>query len=1146
MTFEALLDQAIDMLRRRGRVTYRALKLQFHLNDDTLDVLKDELLYGQQLAVDEGGRVLVWAGPPATPPAASALPVVTQADQPDQAPAVEDVLATAVPVSYIPDAERRQLTVLFCDLVDSTTLASQLDPEDLREVVRAYQETCAEVIHRFAGYIAQYLGDGVLVYFGYPQAHEDDAQRAVRSGLDILEAMAHLNTRLERERQVRLAVRLGIDTGLVVVGEMGGSGRHEQLALGETPNVAARLQGLAAPDTVMISATTYSLVQGFFACHALGLQTLKGVNTPVQAYRVLGASGAQSRLDVAHPRGLTPLVGREADMVLLRERWAQTQDGLGQVVLLSGEAGIGKSRLVQVLKAHVAAEPHACIEWYCSPYTQQSALYPVMTHLHRLLRWPPEAPLQEKLRTLEEMLVAYGFALPEVVPLFATLLSLPLPERYAPLTLTPQRQKQQTLEAVLAWLLAEATRQPVLFIVEDLHWIDPSTLEWLSLLVDQGPTARILTLLACRPEFRPPWGFRAHLTPVTLHRLPPPQVAQMIGQVAGGKTLPPEVVQQIVTKTDGVPLFVEELTKMVLESGLLQEREDRYDLTGPLPSLAIPTTLQDSLMARLDRLTTVKAVAQLGATIGRTFSSALLRAVAPLDEATVQHGLRQLVEAELVYQRGVGPQATYLFKHALIQDVAYQSLLRSTRQQYHQRIAQVLEVQFPETVTTQPELLAHHYTEAGLMAQAIPYWQQAGQRALERSAAPEAIQHLTTSLALLAMLPETLARAQQELDLRLALGSAFIATKGYAAPEVEQTYGRARALCAQVGDTPQLFPALQGLCQFYYGQGAFPTARELGEQLYQLAQREAAPTHLLEAHDALGSTFFYLGDYPTAWTHLEQGIVCTDPTAERAQALRHGVALGVRCLAIAANVLWCLGYPAQAMRRSQEALALAQALAHPYSLALAQFWAVYLHCRRREALAAQAQADALLPLATAQGFALWVEVGTCWRGWALAMQGESEAGLAQLYQGLAAVLATGWTLGRPSCLVLLAEAAGHAGQVTEGLRLLAEALRAFEASERGDGLVEAYRLKGLLLLRQAAPDAAQAEACFQQALTIAHRQQAKSWELRAAMSLSRLWQQQGKRKEAHDLLAPVYHWFTEGFDTVDVQEAKALLDELEG
>ena len=1147
MTFEELLDQAIDMLRRRGRVTYRALKLQFHLDDETLDVLKDELIYGQQLAVDEEGRVLVWVGLPAPPPAVGSPPSATQKDHSGQAPSVEDVPATAsVQVPYIPDAERRQLTVLFCDLVDSTALASRLDPEDLREVVRAYQETCAEVIRRFAGHIAQYLGDGLLVYFGYPQAHEDDAQRAVHTGLAILEAMAHLNTRLEQEWRVHLAVRLGIHTGLVVVGEMGGGGRHEQLALGETPNIAARLQGIAAPDTVVISGATYHLVQGFFACHNLGPQLLKGIDMPVQEYRVLGVSGAQSRLDVAHPRDLTPLVGREAEVVLLCERWAQARDGLGQVVLVSGEAGIGKSRLVQVLKEHVAAEPHTRIEWHGSPYDQHSALYPVITHLHGLLRGSPEAPPQEKLRALEEVLAAYGFVLPEVVPLFAALLSLPLSDRYPPLIRTPEQQKQETLEAVLAWVLAEAMRQPVLCIVEDLHWVDPSTLEWLSLLVNQGPTARILTLLVCRPEFRPPWPLRAHLTPVTLHRLPHPQVAQMILRVAGGKALPPEVVQQIVAKTDGVPLFVEELTKMVLESGLLQEREDYYELPGPLPALAIPATLQDSLMARLDRLTTVKAVAQLGATIGRTFSYALLQAVAPLDEATVQHGLRQLVEAELVYQRGVGPQATYMFKHALIQDAAYRSLLRSTRQQSHQRIAQVLETQFPETITTQPELVAQHYTEAGLPTHAIPYWQEAGQQARQRSANPEAVQHLTTGLALLATLPETLARAQQELDLQLALGAALIAIKGYAAPEVEQAYARARALCAQVGDTPQLFPTLQGLCQCYYGRGALPTARELGEQLLGLAQREAAPTHLLEAHDALGSTLFYLGEYAAAWRHLEQGIARTDPTAEWALALRHGVAPGVRCLAIAANVLWCLGYPAQAMRRSQEALALAQALAHPYSLALAQFWVVYLHCRRREAPTVQAQADALLTVATTQGLPLWVAVGICWRGWALAMQGQNAVGLAQLHQGLAAVLATGWTLGQSSCLVLLAEAAGHAGQVTEGLRLLAEARTAFEASGRGDGLVEAYRLQGELQQQGTRHKWAEAEACFQHALAHARQQQAKSWELRAATSLSRLWQQQGKRDEAHDLLAPIYGWFTEGFDTADLQEAKALLEELAG
>jgi predicted ATPase len=518
-----------------------------------------------------------------------------------------------------------------------------------------------------------------------------------------------------------------------VVGTIGTSGRQEQLALGDTPNIAARLQGLAAPDTVVVSAATWRLVQGYFAGHDLGPQTLKGVETPVQAYHVLETSGAQSRLDVVSPRGFTPLVGREAEMTLLRERWGQARDGLGQVVLLSGEAGIGKSRLVQVLHEYVAAEPHARLEWRGSPYAQQSPLHPVMAYLHHLLRWRPDDAPAETLRTLEETLAASGLALPETVPLFAALLALPLPERYASLTLTPQQQRQKTLEALLAWLLAEARRQPVLFMVEDLHWIDPATLEFLTRLLDQGPTARILTLLTCRPEFRVPWGFRAHFTSLTLTRLPRPQVVQMIVRVAGGKTLPSEVVEQIVAKTDGVPLFVEELTKMVLESGLLREGEDRYELTGPLPPLAIPATLHDSLMARLDRLATVKDIAQLGATIGRTFAYELLRAVSPLDAATLQHGLRQLVEAELVYQQGVPPQATYTFKHVLIQDAASQSLLRSTRQQYHLRIAQVLEEQFPKIAETQPALLAHHYTEAGLSAKAVGYWQRAGQRALAGS-----------------------------------------------------------------------------------------------------------------------------------------------------------------------------------------------------------------------------------------------------------------------------------------------------------------------------------------------------------------------------------------------------------------------------
>ena len=706
MDFVAVVDQAIALLRQRGRLTYRTLQLQFQLDAEHLEALKDELVKGQRLATDEDGAVLVWTGDPATP-------VFPAASVPAPPPAA----------SAPPEAERRQLTVLFCDLVDSTRLASQLDPEDLREVVRAYQDTCAKVIARFDGYIAQYLGDGLLIYFGYPLAHEDDAQRAVRAGLGIVEALGQLNTHLEQERGGRLTVRLGIHTGLVVVGEVGGGTRQEQLALGETPNLAARLQGIAAPDTLVISAATLQLLGGFFACQPLGTPLLKGQAQPLAVYRVLYESMARSRLEAAGSTGWTPLVGREPEVTLLRERWTQVKEGFGQVVLLSGEAGIGKSRLVQVLQAHVATEPQAWLTpCQCSPYYQHTALYPLIELLERVaLRFEREEAPPQKLRKLEGFLVQYGLPLAEAVPLLAALLSLPLAADYAPLAGSPEQQKQWTLQTFLTILLRIAAQQPVLFVMEDLHWADPTTLELLSLLVDQGPTARILALCTFRPDFSPPWTGRAHLTQVTLSRLPRQEATEMTGQVAHGKVLPREVIEQVVAKTDGVPLFVEELTKMVLESGLLQEREDRYELTGPLPPLAIPTTLHDSLMARLDRLATVKALAQLGATLGREFAYDLLQAVSPWDEGTLQRGLHQLVDAEFLYQRGVPPQATYTFKHALIQDAAYYCLLRSTRQQYHERIAHVLEAQFPEVCATQPELLAHHYTKAGLPNQAIAY-----------------------------------------------------------------------------------------------------------------------------------------------------------------------------------------------------------------------------------------------------------------------------------------------------------------------------------------------------------------------------------------------------------------------------------------
>ncbi len=717
-----------------------------------------------------------------------------------------------IPSPPLPAGERRQLTVMFCDLVGSTALSAQLDPEELREIIRTYQNVCAEVIARFEGYVAQYLGDGILVYFGYPIAHEDDAQRAVRAGLEMIEALQSAegsNPRLPSnaaERQMKvgrsfkagLQVRIGLHTGPVVVGEIGSGARREQLALGETPNVAARVQSVAEPNTLALSAATHRLLAGLFDCQDLGTQTLKGLATPMMVYQVLQESTVQHRLDAAPPTGLTPLVGREEELALLHRRWQQVKDREGQVVLLNGgEPGIGKSRLVRELRNRVEQDNAIRIEFRCSPYYQNSALHPAIEHLQRLLHWQKDDTPQTKTNKLQATLAHYHFPQADTLALFAALLSLPQPADAPPLNMSPQRQKQKTEEALIAWLVEEAEQAPLYCVWEDLHWADPSTLELLGLLIEHTATARLFVLLTSRPEFTPPWGRAGHFSQLTLSRLGRRQVPQMIEKATGGKTLPVEVVQQIVIKTDGVPLFVEELTKMVLESGLLRETNEHYELTGPLPPLAIPSTLQDSLMARLDRLASVREVAQLGATIGREFSYELLQAVSPLEERALQNGLLQLGEAELIYQRGTPPQAVYIFKHALIQDTAYQSLLKSKRQQLHRQIATVLEDRFPEIKDTQPELLAHHYTEAGLISQAIPYWQQAGQRAVARSAYVEAINHLSRGLELLKTLPDTPERQQKEFDLQAALCAPLMITKGYTALEVEALSRRTIELYAR-------------------------------------------------------------------------------------------------------------------------------------------------------------------------------------------------------------------------------------------------------------------------------------------------------------------------------------------------------------
>lgn len=1079
----------------------------------------------------------------------------------------------------LPDAERRQLTVMFCDLVGSTQLSQQLDPEELRNVVQDYQSVCAKVISRFEGHIAQYLGDGLLVYFGYPQAHEDDAGRAVRAGLGITEAVEQLSARLQQSLGVDLSVRVGVHTGMVVVGEIGEGDSREQLALGETPNLAARLEGLAPPNGVVVSADTYGLIEGYFNCQDMGKQSLKGITQTMEVYQVLHESAARSRFEVSALSGLTPLVGREKEVGLLLGLWEQALGEMGQVVLLSGEAGIGKSRLVQVFKEHVAGDPQAWLtECQCSPYHQSSAFYPIIDLLERVvLQFERDDSEEDRLSKLEGFLVQYGFSLEDAMPLFTSLLSLPLPERYPPLTLMSEMQKGKTMEAILAALMKRSEQQPVLFVVEDLHWIDPSTLELISLLIDREPTTRILILLTYRPDFSPPWVMHGHLTLLALSRLSRRQIVDMVRKMAGGKALPSEVVEQVVSKTDGVPLFVEELTKMVMESGLLNEREDHYELSGPLPPLAIPTTLQDSLMARLDRLATVKEVAQLGATIGREFSYELLQAASVLGEESLGRELSRLVEAEIIYQRGLPPQAIYLFKHALIQEAAYQSLLKITRGEYHQRIAQVLEKKFPETVETQPELLAHHYTEADLIEEAIPYWYLAGQEAIKRSANLEAISHLSKGLELLKNLPEGAERVEQEINMQIVLGGSLMATKGYGVPEVEEAFSRARQLCQQIGETSQLFQALRGLCLFYLVQPELKAARELGEQCLRLAKSLRDPAFLIEAHRVLLPPLFCLGEFTLVQEHSAEGINLYELQQHRSLAFLYGVDPGVVCLSYGAWTLWVLGFPDQALDKIHAALKLAGKLSNPFSLGLALSFAGKLHQFCREVGATQEQAEAAIILSTEPGFAIWLAYGTVLSGWVLAEQGEIEEGVGQIRQGMAAWRDEEGDLFRPFFLGLLAEVYGKAVQTEEGLKLLTEALATVEVTSERWYEAELYRLKGELLLSRgdrepgsrgassftpapphlrtsaqntSAPPHLRTstqstpEECFHKAIEVARRQEAKSLELRAAMSLSRLWKSQGKKEEARKLLGEVYGWFTEGYDTKDLKEAKTLLEEL--
>lgn len=1043
-------------------------------------------------------------------------------------------------------AERRQITVLFCsfDLGTESESPEALDPEEQEEQLLAAAQSCRETISRFQGTVIGSAGEGLLASFGFPVAQEDAARWAVRSGLAIHEAMAELNKQNRGQKGIAFSARVTIHTGLALVGEWSGRESGEALTVvGEARNLAIRLEGIADPGAVLISAATQRLVQGFFVCEGMGAHSFKGMARPLEVFRVLSPSKARHKIEATALAGLTPLVGRDQEVGLLRDRWEQAREGIGQVVLLVGEAGIGKSRLVHVLKEQVQQEPSgkpdAVVEWRCSPTHQNTAFYPVADFFENLLAFQREDDPGSRLDKLVDHLQTLGLNEPDLVPLFAMILSLPPDPRYPPLNLSPQGLKDRTLEALGNWLQRFVQRQPVLFIVEDLHWVDASTQEFLMRLMAQAETAPLLSIFTFRSEFVPSWTFRTPQTQVVLNRLTRRQIADLMQRKIGVSQLPAALVEQVAAHTDGVPLFVEEFTRMVVESGYLRIVEGGAELADTLPLHAIPATLQDLLTARLDRMASVRDVVQLGATLGRTFSYELLRAVATLDETTLQHELDKLVEAEILYQKGRPPRCSYLFKHALIQDAAYQSLLKSRRQQFHRRVAEVLEEQFPEIVQAQPELVAHHFTEAGLPHPALVYWEKAALHAQDRSANPEGIGHLRRGLELLGALEESSSRDRQELRLQVLLAVMLQAVRGYAAPEVSAVHARARQLSEKIVDPALHFQVLWGAWSWRFIRDELDLGLELIEEIQRLAESQQEPGILMEACFASGCNRFYRGDFARTRSDCEQGFALYTPERGRRHARHTGQDSGVTNQCYSGVALWFLGYPEQAEARIAQALALARELDHPFSQVFALYHHALLQQFLRRGAEAQEAGEDLEALSTEQGFPFWKALGFLCRGAGWLLQGKCAEATALIRQGLNSYRATGAGVTVSHYLGLLAAAQSGAGQHSEALSALAEGFAVAQRFNERFVEAELHRLRAEILLAQGDADPAQVETDLHHALEVARTQQAKALELRAAMSLHR-WQ---RSAQARQTLADAYAWFGEGMATADLRDAGMLLGE---
>jgi predicted ATPase/class 3 adenylate cyclase len=1027
-----------------------------------------------------------------------------------------------------PDGERKLATVLACTLANTAALMATLEPEAWY-TLRQQLFTCAqEEVQRYEGTIQYFTEDGFLAFLGVPVAHEDHAQRAVLAALSLLARVQQQRVYPGALQGETLAVCIGIHTGQVVVGRMGDDLRPTVLSLGDTTHLAQRLLHLASPGAVVLSEATRHWLHGTIRLEAIGPVSGHGAVGPMPAYRALGR--APQALPWQRGRIVSPFVGRARELAVLGAVLAQVEERHGQVVGLVGEPGMGKSRLLYEFRRQVQERQYTYWAGQCVSYGGATPYLPLLDLLRHAWGLTEADDSATRIAKIYEGLRVVGMAPDAWGPPLLQLLGLG-PDAEALAALSAQARRTRIFDALVHLILHTSRQRTLILEIENLHWIDPTSEEWLLALVERLAGVPVLLLTSYRPGYRPPWIDKSYATQLVLPRLTAADSRRLVQAILHPVSVAATFVQTLLTKADGNPFFLEELTWTVREH------------SSPAAPLVLPETVQAVVAARLDRLEPdAKRLLQVAAVIGTDVPVPLLHAITALPEDALRQILNRLQAAEFLYETHLNAEPAYTFKHVLTQEAAYHSLLTNTRQRYHQQIAQVLVEHFPATVETQPALVAQHYTAGGLPASALPYWQRAGEHAVARSAHVEAISHLTTALALLQTLPDTPERAYHELLLQTTLGPALMATRGYTTPEVEAAYSRALELCRQVGETPQLFVTLMGLWQFYLVRAQHQTARELAERLLSLAQSVGDPALLVQAHRALGEAFQNLGELGLAQEHLAQGSVLYDPQHHRFHAILHDP--GVFCLALEAWVLWLLGYPEQARQHSQAALTLARALSHPHTLAAVLFFVAMLHQCRRERHLARDRAEATIALAREQGLPDWVVYGTIVQGWALAVQGQWEEGIAQIQQNLVALQATGAQIGQPGFLTLLAEAYAAAGQVDAGLDVLSKALALVDHTGERYREAELYRLKGELLWRQTVPDVSQAAACLQQALTVARRQQARSWELRAAMSLARLWQRQGKQSAARELLAPVYGWFTEGFDTVDLQEARALLDEL--